>query len=131
MSKLAKYKGGLSKAAKAAQMMGKGEKIGKAGHEVIKLGTHAVLALASKNLDQVGPIPVKPDVLGGIAGAGMMMFGKGKTKALGKSILTGAAHAIITRYVATDRITFLSGGEDKSSPAPVKVEDAEVVDQAA
>lgn len=121
MSKLAKYKAGLSRAKSAAVRLGGGaEKVGKAGHEIIKFGVHAGLALASKNVDSLGPVPLKPDAAGLGAGLLAMMLGKGKTRALGRSVATGAAHALITRWIATDSINLISGVDIN----PKKVVDA-------
>ena len=100
MSKLARFRGSLSKARHRVTDLAKGEKIGDMGHDIIRLGVHAGLALASKNISQIGPIPVKPDVAGIAAGLGMMTIGKkNKVRKLGKSIALGAANALITRWV--------------------------------
>jgi hypothetical protein len=109
MASLSRFKSGLSKAKGAALGLGKSEKLGSAGHEIVTIGSHAVLALASKNVDQIGPVPVKPDVAGGLAGLGMMLLGKGKTKRLGYRIGLGAVHALITRFVSTGTVTLVNG----------------------
>ena len=109
MSKLAKYRGGLAKAKNKALSFGKKESVGKIGHEVIKFGTHATLALASKNVSNIGPLPFRPDIAGVLAGGAAMMFGKGKLRALGRSFAVGAAHAVITRWVSTERISLIEG----------------------
>lgn len=124
MSKLAKYRGSLARAKSKALSIGKSEKVGSLGHEVIKFGSHAGLALLSKNFDSLGPVPVKPDMAGLLAGFGAMMFGKGKLRKLGRSVATGAAHAVITRMVAQDKITFISGA-DIPAPKQAKVVDSE------
>jgi len=122
-NKLARFRGSLARAKSKALSVGKSEKVGSLGHEVIKFGSHAGLALLSKNFDSLGPVPVKPDMAGLLAGFGAMMFGKGKLRKLGRSVATGAAHAVITRMVAQDKITFISGAD---IPAPkAKVVDAE------
>ena len=102
MGKLAKVKSGFNRAKLAARAAVKSEKLGGTGHEVLEIGVHAGLALASKNIATVGPIPVKPDVAGVLVGAGMMMLGKGKTRKLGKSVAKGAVNACITRWIADD-----------------------------
>lgn len=111
MSKLARFRGGIAKAKSKALSLSKSEKVGSAGHEIITFGSHAVLALVSKNYDGLGPIPVKADVAGIAAGGLAMMLGKGKTRKLGRSVLKGAGHALITRMVASERFVFLSGSD--------------------
>ncbi len=113
MSKLAKYKGSLGRAKSKALSIFKGAKgsdgIGKTGHVMVQVGTHAVLALASKNITTLGPVPIRPDVAGLMAGGAAMMLGKGKLRKLGADVARGAVDALITRFVATERVSFIEG----------------------
>lgn len=135
MSKLAKFKGGLAKAKNAAMRMKlpKAESVGKAGHEVIKFGTHAALALASKTYESLGPVPVRPDVAGTLAGAALMMLGKkDKTRNLGKAVMFGGLHAIITRMVGAENFTIINtSGSPFVPPKPATKPQPEVVESVA
>ena len=99
------------------------EGVGSLGHDVAEYGSHALLALASSKYESVGPIPVKPHIAGGIVAALGMAFGKGKTRKLARSVLRGAAHAMITDLVRTDQFGFISGLDFGSSPASATAED--------
>jgi hypothetical protein len=126
---LSKFKGSMSRVRTAGLSLPKEEKMGKVGHEVVKFGAHAALALASKNLETIGPLPVRPDIAGLAVGLGMMMLKGNKTRGLGKSLATGAAHAVISRWIASDgNITVISGssfGTAKEVPQQPKVVDAD------
>lgn len=117
MGKLAtKWRGAVSK----AKGLSSKEGIGKAGHKIVVLGVHAGLALASKNVDSLGPVPVRPDVAGATAGLLAMLLLKGKGRKLGQSVAEGAAHALITRWVNTGGLTIVNG-----PPAPEEQHAAE------
>lgn len=103
------YKAALARVKSKGAELAKGEGIGKAGHELVKYGTHALLAVASKQMDSVGIAPIKPDVAGGVAGALAMMIGKGKVRKLGRSVLEGAVHAFISRAVYTGQLQVIQG----------------------
>lgn len=77
----------------------KGDGVGAIALGTAEFGGHALFAIASKNMESIGPVPVRPDVAG-IGLAGLMMvgvFGK-KGKKLGKALGKGALHAVISRF---------------------------------
>ena len=106
MSKLAKWKGAIKR--NAVKVAGN-EGIGKTGHKIVTLGAHAGLALMSKNVDSLGPIPVRPDVAGLSASLLGMMVLKGKGRKLAQSCAEGAAHALITRWINNGNLTIING----------------------
>lgn len=99
MGKLAKFRGGMTKAKNYAKGVAKGEGVGSLGHELVTAGTHALLAIAAKSSRTVGPIPMSPDTLGLIVSGIGMMVGKGKLRKTARSTAKGALHALITRGV--------------------------------
>ncbi len=126
MSKLAKFKGGIKRAGKRVTDLASGEKVGAVGHDIITLGSHAGLALASKNMTSIGPVPVKPDVAGVAAGLAVMTFAKkDKTRKLGKSVAMGAAHACITRWIADDGFSLIQGPDGRLHRSDESAEAAE------
>ena len=106
---MGKAKNALMKAKNAALGAVRKKGIGKTGHEKLEYGTSGVLMVASKNMDQLPLIPVKPDVAGVIAGAGLMLLG-GKRGKLGKTVFKGALHACLARAVySPDGMTLIQG----------------------
>lgn len=73
--------------------------LGGLGYEIVKVGVMTTLSVATKHLKTVGPIPASPDVLGTVAGLGMALIGKGKTRRLGRAIAVGGVNACIARAV--------------------------------
>lgn len=110
MSRLAKYKSRVKSAVSAVKNT---EKLGSAGHLIVEFGTHATLALASANVDNIAGMPIKPDAAGFAAAALATMFGKGKVRKLGHAAMRGAGHALITRWVATKQFSLVSGPDGK------------------
>lgn len=118
MSKLAKIKGGAKRLGHLAYRGG--DKIttlgtGGIGGRIVRHGVHGVLGLASKTYDSLGPIPIRPDAAGVLAGLVMMMFGKDKTKKLGANVADGAVSACISRllYQGATNFVFTAGPDGK------------------
>jgi hypothetical protein len=112
---MGKAKNALMRVKKSATAMVSKEGIGKTGHEMLEYGAAAVLGLASKKLDQLGPIPVKPDIAG--AGAGfLLMLSGGKRRKLGRTLLKGALHATLGRAIWSEEgLTVIQGIDGKVS----------------
>lgn len=97
----------------------KKEKAGDIGFRFMELGSHALIALASKNLPDgiAGVRALKPDWLGlgvGILGTALMKEDKKPHRALRKSsraLAFGSAHALITRWITTSEmpLPFING----------------------
>ncbi len=109
--RLAKYKSRVKSAAVAVKNT---EKLGSAGHLIVEFGTHAALALASANVDNIAGMPIRPDAAGFAAGALATMFGKGKVRKLGQAAMRGAGHALITRWVGSKNFTIVTGPDGKA-----------------
>ena len=99
---------------------GGGDAVGGAGYRVMELGSHALIALASKQMPDgiAGINALRPDWLGlAASGLGVLFIrgekkGAKKAKKLARALLYGSAHALITRWVATSEIPipFVNGG---------------------
>lgn len=123
---------GLSKY-KAITSLGTGsdsdkDAMGGIGLRVMELGTHAVLALASKQTPNgmFGIEAIKPDWIGlAVSGLGVIFLRGSKHRKLRKTsraVLFGSFHALITRWVATSEvpIPFLRGPEQSAAPQESK-----------
>jgi len=90
-----KFNGHLAKA------QGK-EHLSHLGTRTLEFGTHALVALASKNMEKgiFGVQALKPDWVV-LAGALLGTAVKWKGRKSSRSILFGAGHALITRWVST------------------------------
>ena len=89
-----------------------GGKSGDIGFRFMELGSHALIALASKNLPDgiAGIRALKPDWLGlGVGTLAVVLLKEDKKphrslKKSGRALLFGSAHALITRWIATSEI---------------------------
>jgi hypothetical protein len=114
MSKLAKVRKSFGRI-KSAGSKFKGEGgIGKVGHTLLEFGTHAGLALASKNVEGFGQFKVRPDAAALVVSGIGMMFGKGKMRKLASATGKGAVHAMITRWASNDTFHVFSGPEQRA-----------------
>lgn len=121
MGKLAKWKGAASKVKSAIKGSAGSESIGKTGHKLLTLAGHAGLALASKNMTSIGPVPVRPDAaVLGLSVLGMMLA-KGKTRKLAMTTAEASAHAIITRWVNQGGLTIINGPVAGTAESAAKV----------
>lgn len=99
----------------------KKEKAGDVGFRFMELGSHALIALASKNLPDgiAGIRALKPDWLGlGFGTLGVLLLKEDKKphrslRKTSRALLFGSAHALITRWIATSEIPipFVRGPE--------------------
>jgi hypothetical protein len=96
------------------------------GGEVLEAGSHALLALATKQAGST--LPVRPDAGAAIISAGVMMLAKGGSRKIARKIFKGAVHALISRAVYTGQITIVAGPNGEYN---AKVVDAEAVADAA
>lgn len=112
MSKLAKAKNAGKKAIAGVRNLATKEGVGGFGHKIVQLGSHALLALASRDHDKTGPIPVSPDTAALGASIVGMMFLKGKARKLAASTALGAGHALVSRGVYGNLEISLTKGPD-------------------
>lgn len=101
---LAKYESTLAK------VQGK-ENLSQLGSRSLEFGSHALVALASKNMDSgiFGVSALKPDwvvLAGSLLGTALKWRGRKSSR----SILFGAGHALITRWVNTTHFDLSSLG---------------------
>lgn len=114
MGKLAKVRSSFGKIKSAGRQAVSAEGIGKVGHTIVEFGSHAALALASKNITEIGSVKIRPDAAAAVVAGVGMMFGKGKMRKLSQSAGKGAVHALITRWTNNDTFHVFSGPEPRT-----------------
>ena len=107
MAKAKKFRALARRAGGKAKDLGSKALASGVGGDVLEVGSHAALALFTKQSGDA--LPIKPDAAAlGLSVLGMM-FAKGGSRKVARRIMKGSLHALVTRAVTTGTITIVSG----------------------